>query len=185
MAKRKPHIEVDGVEMKWCGTHRRYEPISDFARKTASWDGLQATCRDAQDVAARAWQKENHEKTMLHKCRTRAKQAGVPCTITADDLVVPSHCPVLGIQMVRGLEDGKDNSPSVDRIIPERGYVKGNIAIISYRANRIKNNATPAELTKVSKWLNKSTSPTLSQEKLNDTDTSNTDEPLQHRLRLA
>ena len=58
-------------------------------------------------------------------------------------------CPVLGIPLVIGEGACSDNSPSIDRIIPELGYVKGNIKVISRRANRIKNDATPDELFKV------------------------------------
>lgn len=42
-----------------------------------------------------------------------------------------------------------DDSPSIDRIIPELGYTKGNIRVISNRANLLKSNATIEELQKV------------------------------------
>lgn len=41
----------------------------------------------------------------------------------------------------------------MDRVIPELGYVKGNVEIISYRANRLKNDATYHELRAISLWL--------------------------------
>jgi hypothetical protein len=46
-----------------------------------------------------------------------------------------------------------DGSPSLDRIDPKKGYVKGNVAVISYKANRIKQDATPEELEAVASWL--------------------------------
>jgi hypothetical protein len=69
--------------------------------------------------------------------------------------VVPDKCPILGIELFIS-EKGvgrTDNSPSLDRIIPSLGYVKGNIAVISQRANRIKNDATLEEITKLKAWL--------------------------------
>lgn len=67
----------------------------------------------------------------------------------ADIPPVPETCPILGIPLVRNVGKGRhgasDNSPSLDRIIPDLGYVKGNIRWLSYRANRIKNDATPEE----------------------------------------
>ncbi|QOC54153.1 hypothetical protein [Caulobacter vibrioides] len=88
---------------------------------------------------------------MVNAARSRAKAAGVPATIIAADIVIPSHCPVLGIPLFRrlGRKGGCDNSPSLDRIVPEFGYVPGNIVVVSRRANRIKNDATLEELERV------------------------------------
>ena len=50
----------------------------------------------------------------------------------------------------------QDDSPSIDKIIPEKGYVKGNVAIISQLVNRVKNNAkTPEEIRLVADWYEK------------------------------
>ena len=42
---------------------------------------------------------------------------------------------------------------ALDRFKPALGYVKGNIYIISFRANRIKGNATLEEIQKVIKYV--------------------------------
>ena len=42
-----------------------------------------------------------------------------------------------------------DNSPSLDRIVPELGYIPSNVVVISYKANAIKRNATPQEIRRV------------------------------------
>ena len=75
-----------------------------------------------------------------------ARSAGVPFNITHEDLVTPNVCPVLGIPIFRGASKPGPNSPSVDRIIPALGYVKGNVRVISYLANTMKQNATPEQL---------------------------------------
>ena len=51
------------------------------------------------------------------------------CTITKDDIVIPSHCPVLGIPLFQtlGKKGGGDHSPSLDKVRPELGYVPGNV----------------------------------------------------------
>lgn len=71
--------------------------------------------------------------------------------IDASDIVIPEFCPVLGIKLNprnRGVGYHPD-SPSVDRIDNDKGYVKGNVRIISARANLLKNDATIEELTLV------------------------------------
>lgn len=91
---------------------------------------------------------------MWHAAKQRAKKRGQPFEIEVGDIIIPPCCPVLGIPLKRGTSPGgKDASPSLDCIVPSKGYVRGNIAVISNRANRIKSNATPDELTRVRDWL--------------------------------
>lgn len=91
--------------------------------------------------------------------KARSKNQGVPFGMTQEDvkeLVIDlTHCPVLGIRLCWTNTTLLDNSPSLDKIIPELGYVKSNVAVISQRANRIKNNANAEELGKIWCWLNK------------------------------
>lgn len=83
--------------------------------------------------------------------RNSAQSRGVVFDLTISDLYpLPEVCPVLGIQLsydnVRG---DTDNSLSIDRIDPAGGYTRGNIVLVSQRANRIKNNASVEELLKI------------------------------------
>lgn len=91
--------------------------------------------------------------------KRRAKRDGVPFSLTLDWFVenTPERCPVLGIKLCQGADSPRDLSPSVDRLVPERGYVPDNCRIISWRANRLKSNATPEELMAVALWLQKET----------------------------
>lgn len=90
---------------------------------------------------------------ILQQARQRAKEKNVPFDLSVDDLVVPEVCPVLGIPLGVNSGHASANSISLDRIIPEKGYVKGNVAIISHKANTIKNNASVEDLEKVLSWL--------------------------------
>lgn len=92
---------------------------------------------------------ERREYLRKWHARARAKKLELPFTITIDDIVIPNFCPILGIELKKGEGKSHDNSPSLDRIIPSLGYVPGNIQVISYRANRIKNDATLDELRKL------------------------------------
>ena len=82
----------------------------------------------------------------------RAKKKGIEFNLTLDDIPqIPVVCPVLGIPIIPndGISAPSDNSPSIDRIDSTKGYIKGNIRIISNRANRIKADATVDELRMV------------------------------------
>lgn len=95
------------------------------------------------------------QRAMLHGARQRAKALDVACTIEVADVVVPEVCPVLGISLVRG--DGKQqaSSPSLDRIDSTKGYVPGNVQVLSYKANAMKSDATPEELLMFADWIYK------------------------------
>lgn len=90
------------------------------------------------------------------KQRTRREQQegkGTPFNIEIEDVIIPDKCPILGIninQEVRGFR--ADESPSIDRLVPELGYVKGNIHVLSWRANRIKNNGSLEDWKKLVEW---------------------------------
>jgi hypothetical protein len=91
---------------------------------------------------------------MIQNARVRARAAGVPFTIVASDVIIPTNCPILGIPLFQALgrKGGADNSPSLDRVEPERGYVPGNILVISNRANRLKSDASIEELRSIASF---------------------------------
>jgi hypothetical protein len=90
---------------------------------------------------------------MIQQARARAKKAGLPCTIQISDINVPEFCPILGMKLVVASGYGLDDSPSLDRIRPELGYVPGNVQVISKRANMLKNCASLEEIEKIYEFL--------------------------------
>lgn len=94
---------------------------------------------------------------MWRRAKARAKERGMAFDIDKSDLVIPSYCPILGIKLEchSGSSGGKYNSPSLDKIIPSLGYVKGNIQVISDRANKMKADASISELWLFAEWINK------------------------------
>lgn len=84
---------------------------------------------------------------LYESARDRAKIKGIEFTITIDDIIIPDTCPVLGIPLkTNKLGTDISSSPSIDRIDNSKGYIKDNIAIISHRANTLKNDGTIEEL---------------------------------------
>jgi hypothetical protein len=101
--------------------------------------------------------KRNPISLLFKNAKRRAREKGLEFSITKDDVPMPKVCPILGIPLFSAEGYAKDNSPSIDRIDSTKGYVPGNVMIISFRANTLKNDATRDELQRVLDFLCKTT----------------------------
>jgi hypothetical protein len=97
--------------------------------------------------------KPTREYALYASAKSRANREKLPFDIAVNDIQIPERCPILpwiklssGSTLVGGKGKVGDSSPSLDRIIPELGYVKDNIRVISFRANTIKSNRSMEEL---------------------------------------
>ena len=99
------------------------------------------------------YSKQKPTKRLIWAARKRAKENGLEFNIEESDIIVPTHCPYLGIELVnsRPRGDSRRDIASLDRIDPTKGYIKGNIEVISWLANTMKNNATPELLVNFAK----------------------------------
>lgn len=100
----------------------------------------------------REYKQKNYIKCRLLEIKYRARSKNIPFNLEATDIIIPDTCPILGIKLcTEPVAEMRNNWPSVDRLIPERGYIKGNVWVISQRANTLKSNATSDELFKVAR----------------------------------
>jgi hypothetical protein len=110
------------------------------------------------DVYNYKWRTENPAAYLLHTAKHRAKKMGWEFNLEVEDIEIPEKCPVLGLPLFirQGYQgQGKNpNNPSLDRIDNSLGYVKGNVQVISWRANDLKKNGTLEEFTKLVEYLN-------------------------------
>lgn len=101
--------------------------------------------------------KKNGKQDKLYRIwcnvKKRAKKKGIKFELEIFNIPpIPIRCPILGIKIKENnISAPLDSSPSLDRINPQKGYVKGNVRIICNRANRIKADATLDELRLVLK----------------------------------
>lgn len=97
----------------------------------------------------------SHQRTITHvlwsRARKRAEKFGYPFNITEEDIIIPEVCPILEVPFEFGSRGNYEYTPSLDRIVNSLGYVKGNIQVITKKANSMKNSATPEELKKFCK----------------------------------
>jgi len=99
---------------------------------------------------------KKQQKLLFRRKRNNAKQKGTIWTLEFNDLIFPKYCPILGIEIDYfgdNIYRNRENCCSFDRINPKEGYTKENTQIISYRANRIKNDASADELLKIGHYM--------------------------------
>ena len=105
--------------------------------------------RQRQVKLSRVRREENPEARLLSYSKKSSKARGLDHEITIEDIHIPEVCPILQCPMVFCTP----YAPSIDRIDSKLGYVKGNIQIISWRANTMKSNATKEELLLFANWV--------------------------------
>lgn len=113
--------------------------------------------RPSTIAGRKAGYRRNLAASLFQLARQRAKRKGLPFAITVADIIVPEFCPVLGVKLEIGTGCMQRCSPTLDRVIPELGYVPGNVAVISLRANTMKQDATAAELRVLADWIDNHT----------------------------
>ena len=98
-------------------------------------------------LSVKRWRLNNPERYLYNTVKNRAKKSNLEFDLDITDIVIPTHCKYLGIELKLTLDPGhKDEHPSVDRIDNTKGYTKDNIQIISFKANRMKTNSSITEL---------------------------------------
>jgi len=115
---------------------------------------ISGKCIACENIKSSEYAKRKKPNILLTKAKNRAKQKNLEFNIDITDIVIPKKCPVLGIDIISdGSKRYTNNSPSVDRIDNNKGYIKGNVTVISYRANALKNDATIEELQRIVKYM--------------------------------
>lgn len=119
---------------------------------------------DRKNQRSKAYYKQRstiagHISQIMAARKCRAKQSNIPFDVSLQYLIsiFTEKCPVFEMQLSwtksTGFNTTKDNFPSLDRIIPELGYVEGNVRWISYLANKMKQNANSKQLHKFADWI--------------------------------
>lgn len=136
-------------ENKSCGCANLINRHLGRVKKMERLHGIYMSCSDPWYIRASAvWQ-----RIRIYKIPTDFKSR-VELAVYLKQ-IAPKKCPVFNLPMTTGVKTMHRLSPSVDKIIPEKGYVKGNIQIISYQANKMKTDATRKELKQFAKWVMK------------------------------
>lgn len=99
------------------------------------------------------WRDDNKDKLYFLSLKSRAKKKGLDFNLDEQDVLGVTSCPVLGFPLVRSVGKPSWNSPSLDRIDNTKGYIKGNVQIMSYLANSMKRDANDEQLIAFANWV--------------------------------
>jgi len=155
---------------KICSKCNKHQPLSEFSKQITGKNGIRSYCKSCAKV--------DHDNMCRFKVWFSSKKARVKYngntefTIEPTDIPgvkikkykskknrwayetteYPKVCPVFGIDLDWGMHGLQNNSPSLDRIDPTKGYIPGNVMLMSNLANVMKNNATSEQLKQFSRY---------------------------------
>lgn len=102
----------------------------------------------------REWKANNLNRVLLNNCRHRSNKSGIEFSIELSDIIIPEYCPVFGMKLeLQTRKSPSGTSPSIDRIDSKKGYIKGNIRVISWLANTIKGSGTAEQHELIAKYI--------------------------------
>lgn len=125
------------------------DKILESRRRASTW----YTENKEKALARNKERRKDNRKVLLEAAQNRSRAKNIPIDITIDDIVIPEYCPALGIKLERGKGKFISASPSLDRINPALGYIKGNVQVISSKANAMKNDASKEHLLSFARWI--------------------------------
>ena len=104
---------------------------------------------ERQRETVRKWRENNRESSMLAACKSRAKRLNLGFDLELSDIVIPEVCPITLEPLFFSVGYQHNHTPALDRIDNDKGYIKGNVRVISHRANRQKSNLSLEEIKRL------------------------------------
>jgi hypothetical protein len=161
---------------KSCSKCNVIKDVTQFYRNTDSKDGLRSWCKSCCHQQTKKYRTEHPDivkqqdtlhsrqyrarqmvenpklckaRDMIYNARRRAREKNIEFSITLDNLPwqTQDYCRAFPwVKLIWNNPKWQDDSPSLDRIDNSRGYVPGNVEIISLRANKKKSDSTFEEI---------------------------------------
>lgn len=155
-----PDNNGDLPPVKYCACGVRILTKSNYCHQCARKANLKSRAARREkgvpnyDLYNYKWRLNNPKRYMWQTAKSRAKARNLDFNITEDDFDIPEYCPVLGIKLQFQSGKGVQNeSPSIDRFDNTKGYVKGNVVVISWRANSLKRDGSLQEFLMLVEYL--------------------------------
>jgi hypothetical protein len=133
-----------------CTKCLKEKSIINFHKHKKCKNGINSVCKDCRKpLSSQNYKNESIEYKLWYRAKRRAKLGNIKFNIEISDIIVPKKCPVFK----KILKPNTAYSASLDKIDPKKGYVKGNIQVISTKANTLKNDASLKELNMFADWI--------------------------------
>lgn len=141
--------------MKKClGCHKILSLSAFPPDKRNKTDGKQARCRKCISEFVMGFYRKYPAHRLIVRARRRAKVRGLKFNLIKEDILpLPTICPILGIKLRATASYQDPHAYSLDRIDNSKGYVRGNVVVMSYLANRLKNDGTAKQHEQIAKWM--------------------------------
>ena len=152
------------LNTKKCNKCNKVLTLNNFSKRISKkWKGLRAVCRDCENLRMKNNYNNSPIPQILSNAKIRAKYKNIEFNIDTKYLksIFPKDnmCPVLNVHFKFGYmnEDkkNKDYAPSLDRILPEKGYVRGNLIFVCNIVNRVKSDSSIEILEKTLNFYKK------------------------------
>jgi hypothetical protein len=146
---------------KICNTCKKKLEKKNFRIiKRKNWVGFYPQCKSCENLKMKSNYEKNPIPQMLSNAKIRAKKRGLKFNLTNEYLkeIFPkdNKCPITGVDFQFGYKNdnkiNKNYAPSLDRIVPSKGYVKGNVMIICDLMNRMKQDSSFDDMEKLFKF---------------------------------
>jgi len=135
-----------------CMKCKEMKPISNFHKHAKCKEGVNTVCKSCrQTISINGYLKQTTQYKLWYRAKRRAKEKGLDFTINIEDIYVPEVCPVFLVPF----EENTPHSASLDRIDSSKGYIKGNVFVVSTRVNVLKNNITLQEMERLIAYMRK------------------------------
>lgn len=141
---------------KECCTCKEFKSLFEFGNARNNKDGLYVMCKSCTSTSSKAARRKRRKDIPLQyiyeMAKARAKYKGIDFTIALEDIPLREFCPILKTKLDIFTND-RNTSMSLDRVDSSKGYVPGNVDVISTRANLLKNNGTLEEFEAIVKYI--------------------------------
>jgi len=128
------------MKSKKCAKCQIDKSFDEMIKSKSNKNGMGSYCKECMKSKSIEFRIDNPIQQMLSNTKSSAKKRNIKFDLTLEDLIIPTHCKYLGIELEFNVGNGlQPQTPSIDRINTNKGYTKDNIQIISHKANSLKN----------------------------------------------